>query len=62
METNCNEGATIDSSVNMDSSEKIMNTDEEFYDDSAQVSEFDNAENDEGFEQRFPATNRGGFR
>lgn len=65
METNSNEGAaaTVDQSINMDSSsEKLMNTDEEFFDDSAQVSDFDNAENDEGYEQRFQTGNRGGFR
>lgn len=63
METNSNEGtATIDSSINMDASEKMMNTDDEFFDDSAQASanDFDNTENDDGFEQRFPAANRGG--
>ncbi|XP_055310123.1 transcription elongation regulator 1 isoform X2 [Sitodiplosis mosellana] len=64
METNSNEGtATIDSSINMDASEKMMNTDDEFFDDSAQNSaDFDNADNDDGFEQRFQAANRGGFR
>lgn len=62
METNSNEGSTaVDPSINMDTTEK-MNTDEEFYDDSAQVSDFDNTENDEGFEQRFQNSNRGGFR
>lgn len=58
METNSNECPT----VNMDPPEKGMSNDEEFYDDSAQVNEFDNAENDEGHDQRFQATNRGGFR
>lgn len=63
METNSNEGsATLDPSINMDTSEKIMNTDDEFFDDSAPGPEFDNAENEEGFEQRFQAANRGGFR
>lgn len=63
METNSNDGAaTIDSAVNMDTSENKMNTDDEFFDDSAQVPEFDNADNDEGFEQRFQTANRGGFR
>lgn len=63
METNSNEGATtVDAAINMDSSEKIMKTDEEFYDDSAQVTDFDNADNEEGFEQRFQSVNRGGFR
>lgn len=62
METNSNDGTAIaDPSMNIDSAEK-MNTDEEFYDDSAPVSDFDNAENDENFEQRFQANNRGGFR
>lgn len=63
METNSNEGvATADPSMNIDSSDKMMNADEEFYDDSAPTSDFDNAENDDGFEQRFSANNRGGFR
>lgn len=63
METNSNEGgATVDHTVNMDSSDKLMNTDDDFFDDSAQVSDFDNAENDEGYEQRFQGGNRGGFR
>lgn len=63
METNSNECATIGpTTVNMDAPEKLMANDEEFYDDSAQVTEFDNTESDEGHEQRFQATNRGGFR
>lgn len=63
METNSNDGGgAVDQSVNMDISEKIMNTDEEFFDDSAQVSDFDNNENDEGYDQRFQGGNRGGFR
>lgn len=48
------------SAVNMETHEKAMGNDEEFYDDSAQVNDFDNAENDEGHEQRFQTSNRGG--
>lgn len=40
--------------------EKAMVNDEEFYDDSAQVNDFDSIENEEGHEQRFQSTNRGG--
>lgn len=62
METNSNEGpTTVETTINMETSEKTMN-DEEFFDDSAQVPEFDNAENEDGFEQRFQTANRGGFR
>lgn len=60
METNSNDCATIGATVNMDTPEKAMANDEEFYDDSAQVPDFDNAEIEEGHEQRFQATNRGG--
>ena len=62
METNSNECATLGPTVNMDAPEKVLANDEEFYDDSAQVTDFDNTENEEGHEQRFQAINRGGFR
>lgn len=62
METMSNDGtAPLDPAAHMDASEKMMTTAEEFYDDSAQVSDFDNAD-EEGFDQRFQASNRGGFR
>lgn len=62
METNANESAAVDPNANMDTSEKMISTDEEFFDDSAQVLDFDNVETEEGCDQRFQASNRGGFR
>lgn len=62
METNSNESAMAEPATNMDSSDKMMSNEGEFYEDSAQVPDFDNAENEEGFDQCFQASNRGGFR
>lgn len=62
METNNEGAAAVDQTISMDPSDKIMNTDDEFFDDSAQVADFDNADNDEGYEQHFQSGNRGGFR
>lgn len=62
METKCNED--MDSTTNMDTSEKmITNNDEEFSDDFAQMSDFENQENEEAYDQqRFQTVNRGNFR
>lgn len=62
METNSNESTMVDPTAKMDASDKMMSNEEEFYDDSVQVSDFDNVENEDGFDQRFQASNRGGFR
>lgn len=59
METNCNENSSVGLSTN--APDKVINTEEEFYDDTTQA-DFENTENEEAYDQRFQANSRGGFR
>lgn len=64
MDTNNDETViATESNAISEQSEKPISAEEEFFDDSnIAQQEFDNAENDDGNDQRFQAANRGGFR